>query len=530
MNKILDIEYRKTIIKEIEGDENKRRKQEAKKRYDIYKDGSKKYVIDQLNKELSPATVKEMISRTPNLSFLKNIIAKKAMVFKDGLSIDIVSDKDVSKTEEQVSKILDFVKMGTVCKKLNSFVELFKNTAAYICPIQRPDGKYYYKVKALQPYLYDVIEDENDPEVGRVFIFSYYDNAFTSELTTNAYGERTGIVNQSYRSGDNVDQKIADTPSDYGKEKKFYIWWSENYHFVTDAKGNITSEDIVNEIKKQTFINFAECQDGQFWAVGGDDLVDGAITLNQLLADLFFVAKIQGNGLFYFFGKGVPKSMMIGPNFALTHEVADSDEPKPEAGFLTSNPPLSEHMSLIEKYLLLLLSTNKLEAETVDLGNGAASGIQEAIKKSENTSDIEDQRELYATNIPQVIKVLISWHNLLYDKGMLIPELQEIGKIEEVNLTLKFLEAPQFLTEKDRLEIIERRKDMGLDSYIDAIMRDNPQLSREDAEQRFLRVLEDEIKFSRQSLFAPIEKETSEDPEEENDEDSEKEELENDEE
>jgi hypothetical protein len=71
---------------------------------------------------------------------------------------------------------------------------------------------------------------------------------------------------------------------------------------------------------------------------------------------------------------------------------------------------------------------------------------------------------------------------------------------------------------------------MGLDSYIDAIMRDNPQLSREDAEQRFLRVLEDEIKFSRQSLFAPIEKETSEDPEEENDEDSEKEELENDEE
>jgi hypothetical protein len=88
---ILDINYRKQIIKEIEGDENKARKAEMKKRYDIFKDGSKEYVIKQLSKELEPDTVKEMIARTANLSFLKKIINKKAMVFKDGFSFDLLT-------------------------------------------------------------------------------------------------------------------------------------------------------------------------------------------------------------------------------------------------------------------------------------------------------------------------------------------------------------------------------------------------------------------------------------------------------
>jgi hypothetical protein len=517
---ILDINYRKQIIKEIEGDENKARKAEMKKRYDIFKDGSKEYVIKQLSKELEPDTVKEMIARTPNLSFLKKIINKKAMVFKDGFSFDLLTESGEKQTEleEKITKILDFVKMGSVSKKINQFSELFKNTVAYVMPVKHFTGKWYYKVKVLQPYLYDAIEDESDPELAKCFIFSYYDNG-SSELTTNAYGERSGGMVGSYRTGDGINQKIADSANDAGKEKKKYIWWTNDNHFTTDEAGEIEGESIDNEIKAQTLINFAQDQDGQFWAVGGDDLVEGAVTLNQLLADLFFVAKLQGNGLFYFFGKGVPKSVRIGPNFALTHEVSDKDEPEPKAGFLTSNPPLLEHMTLIEKFLTMLLSTNELEAETIDLGNDAQSGIHEAIKKSANVSDIENQRELYATNVPEVLKVLILWHNKLFDKGMLIPELEKIGKIpiERLNISLKFGEAPQFVTEKDRLDIIEKRKDMGLDSSIDSIMKDNPQLSRQDAEKRFLQMLDDEIKFSRKKLLGidiePPEEETEEETE-----------------
>ena len=48
---LLKIEVRQRIIAEIRGPENITRKRESKKRYECYKDGTKKYVIQSLSKD-----------------------------------------------------------------------------------------------------------------------------------------------------------------------------------------------------------------------------------------------------------------------------------------------------------------------------------------------------------------------------------------------------------------------------------------------------------------------------------------------
>jgi hypothetical protein len=68
---ILDKHVRVALIKEIEGSENKERKLETLKRYEILKDRIKKYIIQNLEKELEGSTVEEMKSRiaTVNICF-----------------------------------------------------------------------------------------------------------------------------------------------------------------------------------------------------------------------------------------------------------------------------------------------------------------------------------------------------------------------------------------------------------------------------------------------------------------------------
>ena len=507
---ILRQEFRKNVIEEIRGSENAERKKEMLKRYEVYRDGSKKYVIEQLKKELDAKTVEEMIHRTPNLGFSKKIIKKKASVFQAGAQFKAEKKNGrpvAKKTQDQIDSIAAYVNLSSKLKKLNRFEELFRNTTAYIKPIEDKDlKKWYYKILANQPHLYDVIEDADDPEKMRVYIFSYAIPAVSMGDARTAQGFRDGAVSSS----DGIDQTIADSPNDFEAEKQRYVWWSKNYNFTTDGKGEIVSEagKIDNAIKQLTVVNFAKDQDGQFWALGGGDITDGAILLNQILADLYFIAKVQGNGIFYFFGKGVPKSMKIGPNFALTHEVADKDDPEPKAGFMQANPLLSEYMAIIEQYLAFLLTTNELDAGSISgklSATNTTSAVHEVIKKADNVADVQDQRQMYVDNVPAMFDIIIKWHNLLHDRKLLIDELQAIGKVpEDVVVNLEFIELPIFMSEKERLEVIEKRKDLGLDSHIDAIMRDNPGMDRAAAEARFKQITEDKIIEMREKVILPM--------------------------
>ena len=72
---------------------------------------------------------------------------------------------------------------------------------------------------------------------------------------------------------------------------------------------------------------------------------------------------------------------------------------------------------------------------------------------------------------------------------------------DDLEIAVKFSEAKPAVTEAERLENIKRRKDLGINEQVDLIMLDNPDMTREEAEDKLKKILAE--KLQRSSAFAP---------------------------
>ena len=494
-NEILDPAVRKQIIEEILGSENQRRKQEAYKRYLTYKDQTKAFVVEQLQKQFDSSTVKEMEYCLANISLCRKVIDKLARVYNNGVRREVQRDEKLTESLEKLSKELE---INSELRKANKFLKLQKNLAFYIkpCPIYYADGseKYSLKLEPMNPYLYDAVEHYYDRTKPMCFIlsdFEYSTVQYTS-LDAATVGRTASPDPQGVKKGDGIDQSIADQPDD-AKTKQF-VWWSDSYHFVTDESGTIISEGTENPIKMMPIVNFALDQDGQFWAQGGDDLIDGSVLINSILTHNQHVAIIQGYGQFYMKGKNLPRNIKIGPSKAIIMEY-DEGEPVPEIGYASSNPQIDALRGLVESYIALLLTTNNLSTSAVaaQLGqsNMAPSGIALMIDKAESMEDVNDQRQIFLDKEHEIWEIIAAWLNLYGD--MLDDSLKGYALPEEIEMNIKFHDAPVVVSESEKLQNFKLRKELGLDSMLDLIMKDNPSLTKQEAEEKLKSLMEDKM-------------------------------------
>lgn len=501
---ILKLEVRRAIIEEIKGSENQARKHEAYKRYLCYKDKTKDFVVEQLLRQFDQSTVEEMQYCVANVSFVRKIIDKLARVYNNGVKREIVFDEPATENLHKLEKELDF---NTYIRQANKFLKLQKNLAFYVkpCPVSQANGaeRYTIKLDALNPYLYDVVEDYYDRTSPMAYILSDFDYAPTLYTTKDpAYAGRAGSEIKGVNPQTNrKDDIIADDPDD--AKTKAFIWWTNQYHFTTDETGEIISgEEILNPIGELPFQNFALDQDGQFWARGGQDLIDGSILLNSVMTHNQHVAVTQGYGQFYMRGKNLPRNIKVGPSKAILMEYQEG-EPVPELGFATASPQIDALRGLVESYIALLLTTNNLSTSSVSSSlNGQAaapSGIAMVIDKAESMEDVNDQRQIFIDNEPAIWRKINKWLAVYGDamvdglRGLSLPENFEDGFV------IHFNEAPVILSEAEKLANLKARKELGLDTMIDLVMKDNPSFSYEQAEEKLKQILEEKIKMAMDS-------------------------------
>lgn len=493
---LLDFSVRKQIIEEIKSNENQNRKRDAYKRYLMYKDFTKQFVIENLLKQFDKSTVDEMEYSIANISFVRKIIDKLARVYNNGVERDIEGDEAAEENLHALESELDF---NTAIRNANKFLKLQKNLAFYVkpCPVYNYDGseKYTIKLEPMNPYLYDVVEGYYDRTKPMCYVLSDFDYAPVSYTTNDAASRLpTASVNNYLNTGNDKDEKIADHPEDAKTGE--IVWWSENLHFTTDLKGNIISESIDNPIKEIPIENFAIEQDGQFWARGGDDLIDGAILINSVLTHNQNVAITQGYGQFWMKGKNLPTFVKVGPNKIIRMEY-QQDEPVPDLGFASAAPQLDSLRGLVESYIALLLTTNNLSTSAVSSSlNGAPtapSGIAMIIDKSESMEDVNDQRQIFIDKEPAIWRKINKWLNIYGDnvvdelKGLSLPD-----NFEE-NFSLNFIDAPVILSEQEKLNNLKIRKELGIDTMLDLIMKDNHQMTKEQAEEKLKEILASKV-------------------------------------
>ena len=491
-DELLSIEVRKKIIEEIKGPENVSRKNEHYKRQMLFKDKTDMFVVDQLKKQFDESTVKEMGFAVCNISIVKKVINKLATVYNNGVKRFVPDDQSATEKVELMAKELE---LNQKQKTANKLLKLHKNCDVYVKPYPDDNGKWFTSVQPLAPYLYDVVENYYDRTKPLAYVLSYFK---PQELTTgidpkaHAWQEKKAL-------GDGKDQLIADSPQDDNADKQEFIFWSDKYHFTTNENGTVISETINNPIEQKPFVSYAIDQDNSFWSDGGDDLCDSAISVNTQIAHQNYIGVIQGYGQAYYKGKNPPRNLAVGPNKVILMEYSEED-PVPDFGFVSSNPPLKDLQASTEMQLALLLTTNNLSTKsistTMSAGGDFPSAIAMVIDQAESTEDANEQREVFYSGDEETLLIANKWLHYFAMNNELAKEDAELLFPEDSNIVIQFNDQRSILSEKERLENIEKRKSLGLNTKEELLMMDQPGLSEDQAKSKL-----DLINKQKQSLL-----------------------------
>lgn len=489
-NDVLDLKWRQAYIKQIESSENQERKNEALKRFEIYRDQTRKWVFKALKKQnLKEETLRQMEASVSNLSILKKVVNKLAKVYQTAPIRQVESDDDRAKID-MLEDELDF---DTAMAKTNRYLELSKNAIVYVVPqknvIQSLNSSkpiFDLKVKVLNSHAYDPILDFDNCEVARGFVLSDY-----NEASSNEFEQYTGKRSRKF------DDPVQDSMSGVSREGKEYIFWTNLYHFTTNHKGEIikdkSPEDLKNPVVMLPMISFNYDTDGDFWAYGGNDLVDGSIAINLDITNMTDIANIQGYGQVVVKGENIPSVLEFGPHTALVFKT-NAGEEKPDVDVLSNNPPIMDWMSMIEQKVALLLSTNNLSPRNVATKLDATnfpSGISQLIEQSEVTFDIEDKQKIFQDNEPVIWEVIRRWMEVLTAKKQASAALAEIGTFKDSDVNLIFPRNKAVVTEAEKLDNLKKRQELGINSEIEILMIDNPDLSEEEAQEKLDKIKEE---------------------------------------
>ncbi len=514
-SQILNEDFRKEAIETINSASNRARKHKALKAYEIYKDLTKKWVVDAISKEFSAETVEQMVARASNISLCKKIINKKAKCYAGGVERELQEEKE---NTEKLDKLSILLQSNMLMKQADRFSELLKN-----CEIQvlyendavEKDGDGKAKKKPVNrimlPFQYDPICHAHDNKKPIAFVLSDFCDSSSMISANPLLSDYDGNRDQNQIQVDKLKNKSAKASAP--KKATFYIWWSTNFHFTTDEHGKMVgglsplpTGDItqqLNPIKKLNFVSVHGDQENGYWCDGGDDLIDGSVLVNVLLTDMFAIMNVQGWGQMVVKGKKVPSKITGGPHKAIVFEF-DSGDPEPSVDYVSSNPPIEQWRESITMYVALILSTNNLSTKNVSTelnGTDSISGVAKMIDESESTEGVEDKQEMFKGVEAKLWDVNFETQNYLFEQGSLSSDFQEIGEVRTAKkVRLKFKQQKPIMSEVEKVEILQKKKETGLYKIVDLLRIEDTGLSLEDAEKKAEELLADRMKFA--ALYA----------------------------
>lgn len=500
---LLDERVRKQIITGILSNSNQARKNEAKRRHEVFKDQTMKYVMKKLENEgLKPQTLTLMQNRAANISVAKKIVNKKAKAYKHGVSRDAGNEF----VNNQVSLLADLLDFNVKQKKIDRYLHLQRNSLVMFLPevmdYDEQGKKYGLKMNVLSPWQYDVVENPRDRDCPLAVILSDYFDPKQSSVIRGGRNQVQGMDAVSTTEGQSAIAEGASVVQSQAAEA--FIFWSNKYHFTCDRNGaiiaNLSPEDNLNPIGQIPGLAMAKERDEGFWAGGGEDLIDGAILINTQLTDMNAILFMQGWGQLVITGpKGcVPKQMEMGPHHAMVL-TTKPNEKEAKVTVVSSNPPIDGWMKAIEQYAALLLSTNNMAPSSMAAKLDASSfpsGIAMLFEQAESTEDVTDAQHDFAVAEKREWKIISAWYNYYSERKALCDEFAVVGPLpqpDQFDVSVKFNPASQFITEKERLENMKLKKDLGIVRQVELIMEENPSLTEADAMEKLKKIVEERV-------------------------------------
>lgn len=477
----------KQIVEEIQDEAEKSRRAMAKRRQDIYNDGGKAFLIEQVKREFNEDAVKEM--RLAPINVLKKIVTKKASIYKT----------PAIRTSEQNQDLVDYytqeLRMDMTMMKGHKYYHLHSNAAIYVIP--DPDAK--IKVCIVPPYLYSIKANQTD----RTKIDTWIFNAFTEEGSITPDKDlQSATGSEGFSREYGKEKGLVDSQEKEMDAHRQYIFWNDFQHFTTADNADIYKDQtkdetqFLNPIGIAPVVNLAKDRDNEPWATQGEDLIDLSMAVQIGWSDILTIAKHQAFALLTVISEEQPQKLTIGVNRAIWLKQRQ-DGPAPSISYVQANSPLGEYKDLLLDLLALLLSTNDMPVNAVGGVNSVKqfnSGFQALIEMSDTLEVVEQDKPVMRDAEKATWELIKRWHNYLFDANVLHEDARALGKFaEDFEINIQYRDIKPIESERETIDAVKTLRELGLISKLDAMKKLNPDLQESQIEEKLL-AIKDETK------------------------------------
>lgn len=454
------------IIKEIESDENKKRKAEHQKRFHIFNDYQREYVLKMLTNEFSPKTVSEMRTCT-SINLSRRIIQEMASIYKKAPNRDFSNVTEAQ--HEGIEAIYDAAKANVKLKKANQKFKLHDQCAIQVIP---QDG--FIGIKVLAPHQYDVIPSAFDPEIAAAYVISTFDkrildqeNDTAGDIQGNYYGSKNKDLS------DGLNQDIADE-DDYLEKTKRYVIWTNDLNIVCDSKGKILEQNP-NPIGMLPFIDVAAEKDFEFWVRRGSSVVDFQLDFSVTLSDTVNTNRLQSYAQPVIVAEKVPESIAVGPQHILFLPLDPTrPEVKPSFDFASPNPDMKSSLDLQDRLVSYFLTAQGIDPKIIgSTGEGQkfASGLERFLYMIDKFFEAsQDDIDLFYAVEEKLFGLFKAWYQVIVGTPMLDQKYNFNAWPEDTKIFVSFSSPEIIQTESEKQDSVIKLLDAGLLSKEEAIM------------------------------------------------------------
>ncbi|MEM4359719.1 MAG: hypothetical protein QXT45_04265, partial [Candidatus Bilamarchaeaceae archaeon] len=271
------------------------------------------------------------------------------------------------------------------------------------------------------------------------------------------------------------------------KDLKQFTFYLENEITITDQNGSIINSIKFDEPRRLPIVAIRQPVLHSYWPETGTTLTDFTIQFNAILSDIANIVRMQGFAQAYLKGdvSNLPQNIKIGPNSILMLPVNPNNPVDTEFGFASPSPDLSGSLEFLRSLLSSFLSSRGLSPRAISTQGSMeefSSGLDRMLAAMERFEASEQDQSIFYDCERQLLRLLVSHLNETNPTFGFVDE-------ETVTLDVRYEKPSAIMSDKDRLDAIERQKEIGLISDIDALMQWHG-ISRAEAEQKAREILQ----------------------------------------
>jgi hypothetical protein len=342
------------------------------------------------------------------------------------------------------------------------------------------------KIRNILNHQLDVVPSAEDPETGECYIVSGFDKRQNS---------------QSLISSDGVNQTIGDKDDE---DLTRFSLWSNSFNFLMNKYGSLLSTEIDNKIGMIPFVELTYSKVNEYWLRSGTSLTDFTIQFNATLSDLSHIVRMQGFAQAFFKGNinTIPELLTVGPNHIIKLGIDPNNPTDTEFGFASPSPDLAGSIQFVEVLLSAFLTSRGLDPKLVntksDASKSFSSGVERLLSMIDSFGPSKADFPIFETAEKRIFEIVKAYLNTYSGSNVLNYNSGTIP--EDVTLAIEFHEPQMIMTQSDKLDIIQKKTDLGLTTKLMSI-KELYSLDDSQAQEMLTKIEAEEPQFG---LGAPI--------------------------